>query len=60
MADDMDINCGTIIEGKQTVQEVGEEIFAEILAIASGKQTRSEVHGFGEEEFQPWLQSATL
>jgi altronate hydrolase len=60
MADDMDINCGTIIEGKQTVQEVGEEIFAEILAIASGKQTRSEVHGFGEEEFQPWLQSASL
>jgi altronate hydrolase len=60
MADDMDINCGTIIEGKQTVQEVGAEIFEEILAIASGKRTRSEVHGFGEEEFQPWLQSATL
>ena len=30
------------------------------LAMASGKLTRSEVHGFGEEEFQPWLQGATL
>jgi len=60
MADDMDINCGTIIDGEQTVQEAGARIFEEILAVASGKLTRSEVLGFGEEEFQPWLQSATL
>jgi arabinonate dehydratase len=60
MADDMDINCGTIIDGEQTVQEAGAQIFEEILAVASGKPTRSEVLGFGEEEFQPWLQSATL
>jgi altronate hydrolase len=60
MSDDMDINCGTIIDGEQTVQEAGNRIFEEILAVASGKQTRSEEHGFGEEEFQPWLQSATL
>lgn len=60
MADDMDINCGTIIDGEQTVEEAGARIFEEILAVASGKPTRSEVLGFGEEEFQPWLQSATL
>ena len=60
MQDDMDINCGTIIDGEQSVQEAGALIFEEILAVASGKPTRSEVHGFGEEEFQPWLQSATL
>lgn len=60
MTDDMDINCGTILDGEETVEESGEKIFAEILAIASGKPTRSEVLGFGEEEFQPWLQSATL
>jgi altronate hydrolase len=60
MTDDMDINCGTILDGEETVQEAGKKIFAEILAIASGKPTRSEVLGFGEEEFQPWLQSATL
>ena len=60
MTDDMDINCGTIIDGDQTVEEAGAGIFAEMLAVASGKLTRSEEHGFGEEEFQPWLQSATL
>lgn len=60
MMDDMDINCGAIIDGEETVEQAGERIFAEMLAVASGKPTRSEVHGFGEEEFQPWLQSATL
>jgi len=60
MSDDMDINCGAIIDGDQTVEEAGAAIFAEILATASGKPTRSEILGFGEEEFQPWLQSATL
>lgn len=60
MADDMDINCGTIIDGDETVQSAGARIFAEMLAVASGRPTRSEELGFGEEEFQPWLQSATL
>jgi len=60
MSDDMDINCGTIIDGEETVEQAGARIFNEILAMASGKLTRSEVLGFGEEEFQPWLQGATL
>ena len=60
MSDDMDINCGTIIDGDETVDQAGQRIFDEILAMASGKLTRSEVHGFGEEEFQPWVQGATL
>jgi altronate hydrolase len=60
MSDDMDINSGTIIDGDESVEEVGRRIFDEILATASGKLTRSEVHGFGEEEFQPWLLGATL
>jgi altronate hydrolase len=60
MSDDMDINCGTIIDGDESVEDAGARIFDEILAMASGKLTRSEVHGFGEEEFQPWLQGATL
>jgi altronate hydrolase len=54
MIDDMDINAGEVISGKP-VEEVGREIFAEILAVASGKQTKSEQHGIGEEEFCPWI-----
>ncbi|HEU4637101.1 MAG TPA: altronate dehydratase family protein [Edaphobacter sp.] len=60
MQDDMDINCGCIVDGKETVEEAGDAIYKEILEIASGKPTRSEIHGFGEEEFQPWILGATL
>lgn len=60
MQDDMDINCGHIVDGEETVQQAGDAIYKKILEIASGKPTRSEVHGFGEEEFQPWILGATL
>jgi altronate hydrolase len=60
MSDDMDINCGTIVDGDESVEQAGQRIFEALLAMASGQLTRSEVLGFGEEEFQPWLQGATL
>jgi altronate dehydratase len=59
MVDDMDINAGQVLEGK-TVQQMGQEIFDEILAVASGKQTKSEIHGIGDEEFVPWAVGAQL
>ena len=54
MIDDMDINAGEVLSGKP-VEEVGREIFEEILAVASGKKTKSEQHGIGEDEFVPWI-----
>ena len=54
LSDDMDVNCGLIVDGEITVQEMGEAIFRLILETASGKQTRSELLGFGESEFVPW------
>jgi altronate hydrolase len=54
MVDDMDINAGSILSHGQTVPEIGRQIFEEILAVASGKKTKSEVHGYGDEEFVPW------
>jgi altronate hydrolase len=51
---DMDINCGLILEGKTTVEEMGEVIFRRILETASGKKTKSESLGFGDVEFVPW------
>lgn len=53
LKDDMDVNAGTVLSGK-SVTEVGEEIFEEILSVASGKKTKSEAHGIGDEEFVPW------
>ena len=40
MKDNMDINAGTIIEGKESIEEVGHRIFDEILKVASGKKTK--------------------
>jgi altronate hydrolase len=59
MIDDMDINAGVILDGTP-VEEVGRQIFEEILEVASGKKTRSELSGVGEEEFAPWSIGPTL
>jgi altronate hydrolase len=60
MNEDMDINCGTILDGTETLPEVAMRIFETVIATASGKLTHSEELGFGEEEFQPWIMSAVL
>ncbi len=54
MEEDMDINAGTILDGTETVEEVGQRIFDKILAVASGEKTKSEQAGLGDEEFAPW------
>jgi altronate hydrolase len=59
MGNDMDVNAGRILEGER-LERVGEEIFELMLAVASGEKTRSERHGIGEEEFNPWILGATL
>jgi altronate hydrolase len=60
MVDDMDINCGTIVTGEETVQQVGERIFQHMLRTASGKRTKSEAFDFGGAEFAPWPMGATM
>lgn len=60
MTEDMDVNCGLIADGERTVGEMGREIFEVVLATASGKATKSEELGFGDEEFAPWFVSTTL
>jgi altronate hydrolase len=59
MIDDMDLNAGVILDGVP-VAEVGRQIFELVLEVASGKKTKSELHGIGEEEFAPWSIGPTL
>ena len=54
LSGDMDINCGQIVDGQKTIDEMGADIFQLILDTASGKKTKSEVYGFGDNEFVPW------
>jgi len=54
MSEDMDINCGTIIEGKEKIEDVGKKIFELVVNTASGNPSKSEQNGYGDEEFNPW------
>ncbi len=54
LREDMDINCGTILDGQHSVQEMGQIIFETILRHASGEPTCSELLGLGDHEFVPW------
>lgn len=58
--DDMDINCGEIIDGSCSVAEMGQRIFEQLLATASGAQSKSERHGYGQNEFVPWQVGAVM
>jgi altronate hydrolase len=60
MTDDMDVNCGTILDGEADVATVGRQIFDRILAVASGERTKSEEIGLGDEEFTPWQLGAVM
>ena len=58
--EDMDINCGEIIDGSSTVAEMGQRIFELVLATASGAKSKSEAHGYGQNEFVPWQVGAVM
>ncbi len=59
MSDDMDMNAGTVLED-ESLEDAGKRMFELILDVASGRQTKSELNGVGEEEFAPWHIGPTL
>jgi len=54
LTEDMDLNCGGILDGVASIQSTGREIFDALLAAASGERTKSEMLGLGDHEFVPW------
>ena len=59
MRNDMDINAGVVLEGT-SVERVGQQMLEEVIAVASGKQSKSEAQDIGEEEFAPWILGAIM
>jgi altronate hydrolase len=59
MTDDMDINCGDILDGV-SIEAKGKEIFELMLRVASGERTKSETLGYGDNEFVPWQIGAVM
>jgi altronate hydrolase len=58
--EDIDLNCGEIVDGDATVAEIGERLFGMMLETASGKRSKSELHGYGQNEFVPWYVGAVM
>ena len=58
--DDIDINCGEVIDGTASIDAMGERIFRLMLETASGRKTKSEIHGYGQNEFVPWALGAVM
>jgi altronate hydrolase len=59
MTEDMDVNCGDILDGV-SIEDKGQEIFRKILEVASGAPSKSEELGYGDAEFVPWQIGATM
>jgi len=60
MAEDIDMDCGRLLSGEATLDQLGDEMFALILRVASGERSASERSGLGDEEFVPWVPGAML
>ena len=58
--EDIDLNCGEIVDGNATVDEIGKRLFDLMLATASGVKSKSETHGYGQSEFVPWYLGAVM
>lgn len=58
MADNIDVDVSGILQGTMTLEECGEKIFANMLAICNGELTKAEEYGFGEisvyRNFEVW------
>jgi len=54
LEEDMDINCGAILDGECSLEEMGRRIFELMLRTASGERSKSELLGLGDNEFVPW------
>ena len=54
MAEDIDLDCGPVLDGAVSVEEMGRRIFEALLRYASGEKTKGEIEGAGENEFVPW------
>lgn len=60
MPEDMDINCGVVVDEGVSLEEMGQRIYELLLDTASGRKSRSEEFGYGDHEFVPWKIGATL
>jgi altronate dehydratase large subunit len=52
LEEDMDIDAGRMLEGRGTLEEIGQELYDLVLRVAAGESTKSEL--LGHQEFILW------
>ena len=60
LEEDMDFNCGPIIDDGYSIEEMGQQIFQLWLETSSGSPSKSEAQGYGDHEFVPWQVGAVM
>ena len=58
--EDMDINCGEIVDGAATIEQLGERLFELSWQRPRASRTKSESFGYGQNEFVPWQLGAVM
>jgi altronate hydrolase len=59
MSDILDIDCGTIIEGTETIEQVAERMMDYVIEVASGNVQPKAVT-LGQDDFIPWRRGVSL
>ena len=60
LEEDMDFNCGPIVDDGHSIEEMGQQIFQLWLETSSGSPSKSEAQGYGDHEFVPWQVGAVM
>ncbi|GAB3910920.1 UxaA family hydrolase [Mucilaginibacter boryungensis] len=59
MPDIIDVNCGTIIDGTETITQAAERLLDFVITVASGYQQPKAVR-LGQDDFIPWKRDVSL
>jgi altronate hydrolase len=59
MPDIIDIDCGPVVDGQKTIEEMGEEILEYCIRAASGEVVPKSVQ-LGQDDFIPWKRGVSL
>jgi len=60
MTDVMDIDCGSIVDGEESIEESGARMVGHILKTTSGRKSKAEALGIGADAFELWKIGATM
>ena len=59
MADIIDVDCGPVVSGEKTIQQMGEEILEMVVHVASG-ELKTKAETLGQDDFIPWKRGISL